>query len=120
MHEESRQVEFDRLPVNLNNGYVHVCTKGGKLRKFPSKEVRAWQEEIAWAFKGKWSKIKKYGVEILIEMGDKRKRDVDSGTKFILDALTGVVWKDDNDVLEVHIFKSRTKEHKTTISVYSL
>jgi len=117
---ETKTNEFDQLPVNLNNGYVHVCTKQGTIRKFPSREVKAWQEILAWSFKGDWDKDAHYGLEMFVEMGDKRRRDVDSGIKFVLDALTKIVWEDDNQVDEIHIFKSRTKKNKTIISVYAL
>jgi len=107
---------FNCLPLNINHGYIHSCIKG-KLRRFPSKEVKAWKTELGWAFKGKWNLDGNYRIIIYIQMGDKRRRDVDSGIKFILDALSGIIYKDDNQVQSLWVLKSRGKEHKTTITV---
>jgi len=118
----TKTCEFPQLPPNINNGYIHSCTKDGKVRRFPNKKVLDWKEEIGWAFKSgrNVDREGRYGVEVFIEMGDKRKRDVDSGIKFILDSLSGIIWEDDNQVSEVHIYKERTDEHRTVISVYQL
>lgn len=117
MNDFTKTCEFERLPIGINHAYYHKNN-----RKFLSKELRDWKEEIAWAFKPgvKLDKKGTYGLEIFIEMGDKRRRDVDSGIKFMLDALSGIVYADDNQVSEVHIYKSRTKKHKTIISVFKL
>lgn len=119
MSKFKRKVVFNRLPVNLNHGYI-ITSVGGKIRKFPSKEVNEWKEEIAWKFKGNKDLDGEYKIEINVVMGDKRNRDVDSSVKFILDALNGVVYLDDNQVVEVRLLKSRGNCHSTTISVWKL
>ncbi|MCF7836007.1 MAG: RusA family crossover junction endodeoxyribonuclease [Candidatus Marinimicrobia bacterium] len=46
---------------------------------------------------------------------------IDGGLKFILDALTGIVWQDDEQVIEVHLYKNiGSQENKTSIIVKEL
>jgi len=116
MKEYQKTVEFNRLPIGTNNAYYHRNN-----RRFLKPETKTWKEEIGYSFPQKKDlKDGRFGVEIMVEMADNRKRDVDSGVKFILDALSGIVWFDDRQVSEVHIFKTRTKEHKTIISVWQI
>lgn len=115
MKEYQKTVEFDRLPIGWNNAYFHQGN-----RRFLKPETKAWKEEIAWLFKRK-PDDRKYGVEIFVEMADNRKRDVDSGIKFILDALSGIIYFDDRQVLEVHTYKKQScGKNKTIISIWSL
>ena len=119
--EYQKQVEFDRLPIGINHAYIHKCTSNGRLMKFPSKQAKEWREEIGWAFKQPKPLKGNFGVEIIVEMHDKRRRDIDSGVKFILDALNKIVWEDDDQVIETHLYKSRGhKNPKTIISVWAL
>lgn len=117
MDDFTKTCEFPQLPVGTNNAYFHRNN-----RRILKPEVKAWREEIAWSFKGRKLDAKgRYGIEVLIEMVDNRRRDVDSGIKFILDALSGIIWKDDRQVSEVHMFKEhKCPENKTVISVYQL
>jgi Holliday junction resolvase RusA-like endonuclease len=106
---------FNQLPVGWNNAYWHKNNQ-----RFLKTETKEWKSLIALAFEGAWDKSLNYGMEIFIQIGDKRKRDIDGGIKFIMDALTGVVYNDDSQMLEVHLFKSWGKQHETTISLYTL
>ena len=44
-------------------------------------------------------------VTIIVSMPDKRRRDIDGFLKSLLDSLNGIVWKDDNQIVELHIKK---------------
>ncbi len=44
-------------------------------------------------------------VTIIVSMPDKRRRDIDGCLKSLLDSLNGIVWKDDNQIVELHIKK---------------
>ena len=93
--------EFDKLPVGTNNAYS--VNKQG--RRFLTDEAKLWKNEIGYAFKKCKPSEKEFGVEIYLTFGDKRKRDADSGLKFILDSLTGVMWIDDSQVREIFIYR---------------
>ena len=50
-------------------------------------------------------------VDIKIYHGDKRKRDIDNFHKLILDALSGVVWYDDKQIVKLTTEKFYDKEN---------
>lgn len=105
---------FNRLPVGINQAYP--TNRSG--RRFLSDEGKEWKKELGWAFKKGKPQKGEFGIEIYLTFGDKRRRDADSGLKLILDALTGVVYEDDNQVKEIYISREYGKKHKTEIEVY--
>lgn len=48
-------------------------------------------------------------VNLALYWPDKRKHDIDN-IKVILDALTGIVWEDDNQIIDLHITKHFDKQ----------
>jgi len=59
-------------------------------------------------------------VNINQYFGDKRKRDIDGAIKIILDAMEGIVYNNDNQIVEMHVTKSYDKENpRTEIEVTS-
>lgn len=48
-------------------------------------------------------------VTITQYFGNKRKNDIDSGIKILLDSMTGVVYEDDSLVTELHVYKKYEK-----------
>lgn len=44
-------------------------------------------------------------LNVLFYFKDNRKRDIDSHLKCLLDAMTGIVYEDDSQITELHIFK---------------
>jgi len=110
------KAKFDCLPIGTNHAYAQ---RNG--RRYLTEEAKEWKKEIALSFpKNPNYESGEYVVKIFVKMGDKRKRDIDSGLKFILDALSDVVWKDDRQVVEVHLYKSYGKKHETEICVSEL
>ena len=47
--------------------------------------------------------------------GDKRKRDIDAYLKILLDAMSGIVYADDSQINEMHLFKEVDVENPRTI-----
>jgi len=47
----------------------------------------------------------KIGMELMFSHDDKRKRDLDNMAKSILDALKGVLYKDDSQIFDLHLKK---------------
>lgn len=50
-------------------------------------------------------------VGMKIYFGTKRKCDIDNFNKLVFDALSGVVWRDDSQIEELHIKKLYDKEN---------
>tara|TARA_R110000868_G_scaffold146606_2_gene367450 strand:- start:6073 stop:6447 length:375 start_codon:yes stop_codon:yes gene_type:complete len=46
-------------------------------------------------------------VTVNISMNDNRRRDIDGCLKSLLDSLNGIVWKDDNQIVELHVYKAQ-------------
>lgn len=49
-------------------------------------------------------------VTVRLFYGTKRKADWDNAHKLWQDALTGIVWLDDSQIVEAHVFKRYDKE----------
>lgn len=110
----TKTAKFNQLPVGWNNAYWHR----NNVRILKT-ETKKWKEDVAWSFKGDWDMDKEYEIKLVLQMGDKRRRDLDGGLKFIMDALTGIVYEDDRQVMRVEIIKSYGATHLTTITVTS-
>lgn len=48
-----------------------------------------------------------YAVSILVFIKSRRRKDVDNVSKAILDAMNGVVYADDSQVVEIHVYRAR-------------
>jgi Holliday junction resolvase RusA-like endonuclease len=67
------------------------------------KEDYAWQAKAQWG--GKPLLSEPFGVNVWFYHKTKRKQDIDNFNKLMFDALTRVVWEDDNLIQEMHSFK---------------
>lgn len=88
-------------------------------RRFTRPEVKAYQEQIAWAAKAAGATIMEGGLVIDINAfwpAPQRKQnlmgrfrpsipDIDNITKTVLDALNGIAWKDDAQIVVLHVTK---------------
>lgn len=78
-------------------------------RLYKTNECLAFELAIAEAARKLWSgdpSDKPFKVAIHIGMPDHRRRDLDGPLKSILDALNGIAWTDDSQVMELHVTKS--------------
>lgn len=74
---------------------------------FLKPEVRAAKEAIGWEARAQYHGepiTKPLKVEIALYWPDHRKHDVDN-IKGLLDALTGIVWQDDGQIVELRTRK---------------
>lgn len=66
-----------------------------------------------WRAKSQWNRpVTSKPLEVVIELyfGDRRIRDIDNYNKLILDALSGIVYKDDKQIQKLTITKYYDKE----------
>lgn len=76
-------------------------------RRTLTKTARVTKEVIGWEAKAQCDDGPLEGelvVAIDLFMPDRRRRDLDN-VKGLIDALTGVVWKDDSQIVDLHIRK---------------
>lgn len=93
---------FSTLPPSTNHLYMR-----GKHGVFMLPAVRAIKEAIGWEARAGYKGPvldQPLRVEVDLFWPDKRKHDVDN-IKGLLDALTGIVWEDDGQIVDLHIRK---------------
>lgn len=108
---------FNFLP--LSDWHIYGTRRNGA--KYLKPEARAQKEEIGWLFKGeKMSSKKRFGMEIIFRVPHKRNFDLNRRVGIITDALEGIIYKNDNQITELFLYKESHHEEKTEISVYSI
>lgn len=104
MAERIDRFEFEvDYPPSTNNLYPTV-----NGRRVKSREAKAYQESAAWAARVAGVREPLEGsvvVEVVLESPATRRRDIDNALKALFDAFTGVCWRDDSQVDELHAFK---------------
>lgn len=86
------------LPPSLNNAFVNVPGKG----RVRSTEYRRWSEAARWTIAAYRPRLWTDAVVVEIEAEKpKRSRDIDNIVKPALDALTGLAYRDDRQVVDV-------------------
>lgn len=90
-------------PVPLNQKYGLL---NGRL--LLQKKYRDAKESLALEIKTQWKQpplTEEVAINLLVYLGTKRKIDIDAYLKIILDAAEGVVYENDNQVTELHVYK---------------
>ena len=104
-------IEIKTPYVSTNALYTNSRTTG---RKILTDKARILKEAIAWEAKAQIGARQPFTgtirVEIYLYFVDKRKRDIDN-IKSLIDALTGVCWKDDSQIYELVVRKYHDKEN---------
>ena len=100
-------------PKSTNHIYKVTC-RGKFATVYMTKAGKDLKESYQWEAKSQWKKKPLTGdvsVSIVFYFGDKRKHDIDNYNKILLDALSGIVWEDDEQITELHINKEYDKEN---------
>lgn len=74
--------------------------------------VTAWQSTIGYFAELNGVEVRKgkAKVTLFFLLKDRRRRDLDNLSKAVLDALNGIAWVDDTQVVDLHIVKAITRE----------
>lgn len=91
-------------PFVSTNALYTVARNG---RRIKTRAARASAEAIAWEAKSQFPReplTNPINVKVYLFFANNRRRDLDN-IKGLLDALTGVVWKDDSQIMDLHIMK---------------
>ena len=93
--------------------HIYKITSRGKFAKmYMTKEGKDLKEQYKWEMMAQYrGKPNITEVEIKLYFGDKRKRDIDNFNKLILDAGTGILWKDDSEITKLTITKHYDKNN---------
>lgn len=100
------RIVLKTIPPALNATY-----KRGKSSFYKSSAAKDAQEAMAWEAKAQWkgkSLVGPISLEIDFYWANRR-RDIDSGLKSLLDALSGVCYADDRQIEELVVHKYQDK-----------
>lgn len=94
-----KKICIDTFPVSTNNMYFG--------RRIMTKEARTKKEAIGWEARAQYQGEPLEGplkLSVAFWWPDKRNHDIDN-IKGLLDALTGILWEDDGQIVELHLTK---------------
>ena len=100
-------LKLPSLPFPPSVNHYWVRNKNGGLRV--SAEGKTYRERVMWKLNRAMRQPLQgmLAVDILVDMPDKRRRDLDNLLKALLDSLTAAgVWIDDSQIADLRIRKS--------------
>jgi crossover junction endodeoxyribonuclease RusA len=100
-------------PKSTQHIYWNTC-RGGLATTYMTAEDKAIKEAYQWEGKSQWKNAitaDAVAVSVRFYFATKRKRDLDNQNKLVLDALTGIVYVDDSQVDELHLYRHYDKEN---------
>jgi crossover junction endodeoxyribonuclease RusA len=77
-------------------------------------EGKAIKEGYQWEAKSQWKGdpiTEPVALSIRFYFATKRRRDLDNQNKLVLDALTGIVYEDDSQIDELHLYRRYDKQN---------
>ena len=90
--------------IYRNHGHIMFMTKEGKALKTSYQYQALSQREGNKPWAGN------IVIDIKLYFGDKRRHDIDNYNKILLDAMTGILWEDDSQIVKMTIWKLYDKE----------
>lgn len=99
----------------------HAYPRNKQGRRFLSTEGKDYKKMIGDLAKYTFPReisLEPLVVEIEYTFGDKRRRDINNYDKLIVDALEGVVYEDDKQIVELILRKKVSNKFETKIMVY--
>lgn len=99
------------LPVNQKHVFAHgrlILTQ--KYRE--TKEAMQWEVRSVWKGEPLQDDVT---LNVMFYYGDSRKRDIDAYLKILLDSMSGIVYEDDAQITELHVFKDIDKSEPRTV-----
>ena len=93
-------------PVSVNSLY--------RGRRFLTDEGEAVKADYYYQAKGQWKSkplVESVKLTVVAYFGSKRCRDLDNIAKALQDSLKGLVWEDDSQIDELHLFREYDKKN---------
>ena len=98
-------------PKSTQHIYASVC-RGRFASVYMTKEGKDLKIDYQWQAKAQWKEkplTENIGVKVGLFFNNKRKRDIDNYNKLWQDALSGIVYEDDEQIQEMFIYKKICK-----------
>lgn len=123
--ERELRIDIDKIPVSVNVLYKRAKLSSGKQGMFMTKRAKEFKEMLAWkaketAIKNKWKLFTEerfFFVDLYYTFKSKKKFiDPNNSHKIVLDALEGIIYKNDKWALTRDMgAKFGNKEHFTIV-----
>jgi Holliday junction resolvase RusA-like endonuclease len=99
-------------PKSTQRIYRFTC-RGNFPSMYMTAEGKQIKETYQWELKSQKAKLFKGDISLSMEIffNTKGKHDIDNFNKLILDAGTGILWEDDNQIVSLNITKYYDKEN---------
>lgn len=113
------------IPTGLRNAlFLSVIVEGNPIPKqrarivgrhgYTPKRTKAYEQKVAWAVKQEIKgKLFTGDIAVFLDFyrSDRRRCDIDNLQKAILDALNGIAYKDDSQIVKLHSEKHFDREN---------
>lgn len=86
-------------------------------RSIPSEDYRKWEEGARWEIKRQWGAPPIEG-DVGMEVVTSCRNDLDNLLGSLLDAMEGIVFLNDRQVVEVTVWRRKGKERRTLVTIY--
>ena len=100
-------IELKGEPKSTQHCYKYAC-RGNFPAFYMTKEGKTIKESYQWQARAQYKGAPidaPLVVTAYIYFGTKRRQDIDNFNKLFFDALSGIVWVDDSQVQELHLYK---------------
>jgi Holliday junction resolvase RusA-like endonuclease len=98
-------------PKSTNNIY-RAAARGSFVSYYMTEEGKALKTAYQWEAKAQWRGAPLQGelaLSVRFYFGTKRKADLDNFNKLWQDALSGIVYNDDSQIGELHLYRDYDK-----------
>lgn len=120
------EMTFDERAFSVNASYswgkVYKVAGGYKANFYMNKKALDFKKEIRFQAKKKYREDPvKENLYVCVDFLYKHNygRDIDNGLKLLFDALQGVVYEDDNQIIEMKVSKRECRvENKIKVTIF--
>lgn len=108
-----RKIVLQGEPKSTQHIYRATC-RGRFPTTYMTVEGKALKEVYQWEAQQQWRDSPLTGdlsVSVRFFFKTKRRRDLDNQNKLVLDALTDIVYEDDSQICELHLYRDYDAVH---------
>jgi Holliday junction resolvase RusA-like endonuclease len=105
--KKSKTIILTGEPKSTQHVYASSC-RGGFPSVYMKPTAKSIREAYMWEAKMQWRDGMldvPFAVTLRFYHKTHRKQDIDNFNKLVLDACTGIIWRDDSLISEMHLYK---------------